>query len=594
VAGAKLGIGLGIEARLGSTRIDASWRTEGDAIPADSGNKLIYRHNAGGSEADVLDIQLEVDNFQGGEFEDTAKIELNDFVYYANAFNLRLTANLQFGGILFLIPDTPSFTLFDLVLTGDEIGIPIGQHSGMDPVTAEFFVDNYALTVDGKPADDDPARMGDDTLLIKPGEAGVYQVRVNNRGSVIGDFDNFRVALSNQPDQLMPYTFVINPNTDLDCVDSGDGHYFGNPYDGIADDCYTTTGTVRSDRTELIDEDGPGPEGALAADRDEDGDGLADEDPVDNWQAAFNGNLIDGVGAYQQSSQFLELSATPFRHPLTGPGIYPVQILADSVGARVYGLAAADPVGQTRVNAEDVVLIKVDAFYDPLIAAHPLVESGKPGVGKTYTVEVSNGSNVDDTIDVDTRLVDSNQTDCSLTALGSTTECPFRATPTAIAVGWTNGKLPTPVGPLQPLGLDSKQFTVDVPTDWAGMEDTIYQLVFTVTSTADPEAPPASNYVLIEQTVTATDGIATKGLKPISVQAVQRTNNRALDSILASKLSGASRSHAANIRIMGGFTRALAGSGKNLPTALFEDLNTRAAAIIADMTTAQANPIPSN
>jgi len=615
--GASLGVGLGIEASLGSTRIDADWRPVGDAIATNNDDKLIYRHEPGGGQADVLDIALTADNYQAGNFQDSAKIELDDFVYYLNTINLRLKANLQFGGILSPIPDLASFKLFDLVLTGDEIGIPIGQHSGMDPIEAEFFVRNYALSVDGKPADSDPERMDADTLLIKPGEAGTYQVRATNRGSVAGEFDNFRFALSNQPDQSMPYTFVINPNTDLDCIDSASGHYFGNPYDGIADDCYTAAGLVRSDRTELIDEDGPGPEGALAAERDADGDGLADEDPVDNWQATFNGNRIINVDAYRESGQYLNLLATPFRHPLTSPGIYPVQILADSVGAKAYGLDAVDPVGQNRTDAEDVVFIQVDAFYDPLIVAQLLVESGKPGIGKAYTAEVSNGSNVEDIIAVHTNRVDSNQVGCTLTTLGSLTECPFRATPTAIAPGWTNGELPTPAGPLQPLGLVSHQFTIDVPADWAGMENTTYQVVFTVTSTNDPEAPPASNNVLIEQTVNATmesmtryigleldeliavldqagaNGISTKGLKPISVQAVQRTNNRSLNSILDGNLGGAAKSHAANIKIMEGFTRALAGSGKDLPAALIDDLNARAAAIIADMTKAEANPIPS-
>lgn len=614
--GASLGVGLGIEASLGSTRIDANWKALGDAVSNSNDNELIYRHNPGGGAADILDIQLEADNFENGNFKDSARIELDDFVYYLNTINLRLKANLQFGGILSPIPDIASFKLFDLVLTTDAIGIPIGQHAGMDPIKADFFVRNYALTVDGKPSDTDPDRIDIDTLLIKPGEAGTYQVRTTNRGSVVGDFDNFRFAMSNQPNQLMPYTFVINPNTDLDCEDS-EGHYFGNPYDGVLDDCYTADGTARSDRTELIDEDGPGPDGALAAVRDEDGDGLADEDGVDNWQAMFDGNLIAGIGAYQQSGQFLNLSVTPFRHPLTSPGIYPVQILADSAGAKAYGLDAVDPVGQTRVNAEDVVLIEVDAFYDPLIAAQPTAESGKPGIHKAYTVEVSNGSNVDDTIDVHTNLVDFNQIGCTLTTLGSTTECLYRATPTAIVLGWTNGELPTPTRPLTPLGLVSHQFTVDVPTDWAGMEDTTYQLVFTVTSTGDLETPPASNTKLIEQSVTATmesmtryiglelleliavldqadaDGIATAGLKPISVHAVQGTNDRALSSILDGNLKGAARTHAANIRIMEGFTRALAGSGKKLPSALIDDLNARAAAIIADMTKAQANPIPS-
>ncbi len=620
--GASLGVGLGVEASLGSTRIDANWKSNGDAVPLPGDRKLIYRHEPG-NDAEVLDIRLEADNFQAGDFRDTATIELDDFVYYLNTINLSLSAKLQFGGILSPIPDIASFKLFDLVLTGDDIGIPIGQHSGMDPITAEFFVRNYALSVDGKPSNTDPAFVDIDTLLIKPGEAGNYQMRVNNRGSVEGNFDNFRVALSNQPDQdsQVPYTFIINPNTDLDCVDkdTGEQHFFGNPYDGIADDCYASGGAVRSDRVELIDEDGPGPEGALAAERDSDGDGLADEDPVENWQAAFLGStVIEGVSAYTESNEFRTLEITPFRHPLTSPGRYPVQILADSVEAKANALSAVDPVNQSRTDAEDVVFILVDAFFDPLIAAQLKAESGKPGIGKAYTVEVSNGSNVEDTIDVDTNRVDSNQVGCTLTTLGDSDECPFRATPTAISTAWTNGALPTPAGPLQPLGVASNQFTVNVPTDWAGMEDTTYQVVFTVTSTEDPESPKASNNVLIEQTVIATmesmtryiglellelietleqaeaNGIATAGLKPISIHAVKGTNDRALDSILAGGLRKAASSHAANIRIMGGFTRALAGSGKKLPVELFDDLNARAAAIIADMRTAEANQIPSN
>lgn len=615
--GASLGVGLGVEASLGSTRIDAAWRATGDSVADTANRKLIYRHEPGAGEPDVIDIPLIADNYQAGDRKDTARVSLDDFVYLLNTVNLDLKAKLEFGGILSPIPDIASFRLFSLVLSGDSVGIPIPQHAGMDPITADFFVRNYALTVDGEPAANDPDRVDFDTLLIKPGEAGTYQVRVGNRGSVAGDFDNFRYTLSNERDQALPYRFVINPNTDLDCVSASGEHFFGNPYDGVADDCYTTDGSVRSDRTELIDEDGPGPEGALAADRDTDGDGLADEDPVDDWRAAFLGTAIANVGPYEQSGNFVELSVTPFRHPLTSPGIYPVQILADSVEAKAEGLGAVDPVGQTRVDAEDVVLIQVDAFYDPLIVAQPLTESGKPSVPKAYTVEVSNGANVDDTITVDTDFIDFNQLGCTLTTLGSSPECPYRAVPTAIELAWTGGKLPPSAGPLPPLGMVSNSFDVTVPTDWAGMEDTTYQVVFTVTSQGDPETPPATNNVLIEQTVIATmesmtryigleleeligvlekangKDIATAGLKPISVQAVQRTNNRALASILDGNLDAAARTHAANIRIMEGFVRALEGSGKSLPAELFDDLAARAAAIIGDLRTAQSSPIPS-
>jgi hypothetical protein len=326
---------------------------------------------------------------------------------------------------------------------------------------------------------------------------------------------------------------------------------------------------------------------------------------------------IDGVAPYRQSSEIRNLSITPFRHPLTKPGLYPVRILADSVEAKLSGLKPVDPVGQARVDAKDVIFIKVDAFYDPLIVAQLRPQSGKPGVPKAYTAEVTNGANVDDDIGVDTTLVDFNLTHCTLTTLGSDEGCPYRATPTAVPLAWTSGPLPTPTGELQPLRLVSHQFAVNVPPDWAGMEDTTYQIVFTVTSKGDPEDPPASNEVLIEQTVIATmesmtryiglelaelvgvldqandNGIPTAGLKPIAVQALQRTNDRALNAILAGDLQAAARIHAANIRIVEGWTRALRGSGADLPPDLFADLNARIAAILEDLRKAQVSLIPS-
>ena len=45
------------------------------------------------------------------------------------------------------------------------------------------------------------------------------------------------------------------------------------------------------------------------------------------------------------------------------------------------------PVAQTRTDAEDVVFISVDAFFDPLIAAQAHFESGKPGWAKRILLE---------------------------------------------------------------------------------------------------------------------------------------------------------------------------------------------------------------
>lgn len=558
---------------------------------------------------------INADNFANRQ--NSGSVALTDFSLDLVP-TVKLGVALNFGGVLDLIPNI-GLDLYTLVLPAPAISI--SQHDDGVSISEKYFVRNYALSVDGQTSSTDPKRVDVDTLSIRPGETGQFNVKVKNLGSVDGDFDNFRAALSTRPDQrTLPYSFEINRNNDFDCEDSAGNHFTGYPYDDTPDGCWDAQGKLLSGREELIDEDGIGPENDLLAERDEDGDGIADEDPKDTWVAVFDPNLfIAGVRPDTYSAETGILSVSPFLHPLTKPGIYAVQILADSVEAKSNGLAAKDPVGQYRINAEDVVFFEVEPFYDPLVFAQALTETAKPGVGKAYTIEVSNGSNVEDSIVVATTRVDSNQGNCSLTTLGSSAvECPFRATPTAIPLGWTNGELPTPTRALQPLEMVSNQLTVAVPTDWAGMEDTTYQVVFTVTSSADPDDPAASRNVKVEQTVTATmesmtryiglelaeliavldqvnaNDIKTAGLKPISINAVQRANDRGLASILSGNLRSAARSHAANIRIMGGFTRALAGSGKSLPSELFNDLNARAAAIIADMTKAESNQIPSN
>ncbi len=80
----------------------------------------------------------------------------------------------------------------------------------------------------------------------------------------------------------MPFTFVIDPNTDFDCTDGVGARYRGDPYDGKADVCYGASGELLAGRTESIDEDGIGPDGVLSV-RDEDKDGWPDEDPPDVW-----------------------------------------------------------------------------------------------------------------------------------------------------------------------------------------------------------------------------------------------------------------------------------------------------------------------
>jgi len=90
-----------------------------------------------------------------------------------------------------------------------------------------------------------------------------------------------------------------------------------------------------------------------------------------------------------------------------------------------------------------------------------------------------------------------------------------------------------------------------------------------------------------------TGGFPTAGLQPIAINAMQRTNDRALESILAGDLRAAARGHAANIRILEGWARALDGSGAGLPADVVADLEARVAAMLADMRKAEVSLIPS-
>jgi hypothetical protein len=631
-SGASLGIGLGLDVSAGSSLITADWSTSEDADG--SGDQLAYQHCSGssfclpfpGTPTENTDIgSFVADNYDDAPFKDNAIVEIDNFTYYLNTINMNLNANLQFGGILSPIPDLASFRLLSLSFSAGAFGVPIGQHRGMDPIRIQVPVENYGLEVDARPATSDPNLAPDmDTLRIKPGEFGDYLVDVRNIGSMDGTFDNFVNALSNQPGQGNgPFRFVINPNTDSDCLDAGGIRFFGDPYNGVSDDCFTSAGSLRVDRIEDVDEDDFGPAGALAAVRDEDADGRADEDPPDVWQGIFDGTLIAGVEPYtrstdsaQASPKNLLLSVSPFKHPLTAPGIYPIQLTADSLEARQLGLAAVDPSNNRRLTAEDVVFVEVITFFEPQVAIAPPILAGKPGVGAMYAVEVSNGGNSPDSIALTTSIKDFNQAGCTLPTHGADPLCPFRSVPTAIAPAWTDIANLAPLAPnLEPLGVQPDMFAVLVPRDWAGMEDTTYQVVLTVESQADPATPGTTNDVLLEQTVTATiesmtryiglefdaliaeitaaksQGISTRGLKPITMQAAKRTNDRALNRVLNGKLSRARRIHKSNMRIVEAFLHALNGGGKSLPTALADDWRARAQAILADQALAATSTV---
>ena len=629
MSGASLGIGLGLHASVGSRLIEGSFATGEDATRSGG----LHWTKSSNENSPRVAMTILPDNYDDADFKDTARVSLNGFTYYLNALQLSLSATLQFGGILEPIPDIGSFTLFNFIISTGTYGIPIPQHPGTDALAVNIDVENYGLKVDARPASSDPAvRVGADTLLIKPGVFGAYDTTVRNIGSRTGAFDYFRVELSNRPDQTAPYRYGIDPNTDRDCVSTGTTctrgvtHYRD-------EQCYDAAGNLLSGMMACIDEDPPSSDPGLSRDqRDDDGDGVPDEDPPEGWAttpaaAAFEASVISSVSPYTWSAP-LAISVQPFRHPLTRPGIYPVRITADSREAKAKSMASPDPSGNARKNAKDETFIKVDTFFEPQVVILNNTNSGKPGTAFDYIIEGTNGGNSPDSMTVKLDFLDFNPAACTLTTLGrlpaGSDGCPYRAVPTAIPASlWTTASTIAPVLPeppltaLDPLGGASDSFRLAVPRDWAGMDDTTYRFRVTTVSQADKELPPATKNFTALHTVIATKesmtryigleiadliatltaaetaGIKLGGLKAITIHPILMMNDNALAAILAGDFPKASNNHATNIKLVQAFVKALDGGGKDLPPALFADLHKRAAAMLADMAAAEQSNVAS-
>jgi len=605
VHGASLGLGLGVDLEMNSNLIEANASVSGDATfrghsPGHVQALQFIAADNGGSEEVVIET-IRVDNYDDSDDEDYARVALDDFTYCLNNFSIRLKGQAMFGGILTIFPDFPDFTIYRLTMPIDNTTcfIPIGQHARTGVVEFPVLVENYGLEVNVNTDPADPNRVDDKTIRYpydseNPG--GHFLVSVKNIGSFPDGFDNFSYDLSNLRDQAKPYTFLIDPDND----DDG-----------------------------LVDEDDFGPAGALRDVRDEDSDGMADEDPPDNWQSVpplieFNVQIIDPVPEHMESDDAgidsLTLKITPFIHPSTSPGIYPFRVTADSMEAKGFGLSALDPSLNHRIGAADIAFIKVESFYDPRVAVvaqdyFPAAPSAKPGISIVYTVEGTNMGNSEDRMSVSVEFKDFNEAGCTLTTRGTLPGCPYRAEPTMIQDGWTTiASLATrfpldPFDSLAPLGSATDVLSITAPGDWEGMVDTTYLYEVTTTSLEDDD-PPASNLVVVEHIVLATkesmvryirheildliteietanaQGIKTGGLLPIAMHPIQAKIDQALELILSGKTAKASNALESSVKVMEAFVHALDGyngKGNKIPADQDADWHARAAAIIADL-----------
>jgi hypothetical protein len=621
VSGASLGIGLGLEATAGSTRITSKATTSEDARIAPSPRSVEWSKSSNES-GSTVGITITPDNYDARERRDVARVALDRFVYYLNTIELSLSATLEFGGILDPIPDVGGFEIYSFSISGgDAVGLPLPQHPGTKGVAIDIPVENYGLRVDAKPQ----VPTTPDTLLIEPGKFGPFDVSVRNLGSFPGGFDNFRIELSNRPDQTGSYVLGIDPNTDHDCVQTGLSctsrdvqHFRGNPYDGLADDCYTAGNARRADRFECIDEDSPSATPGLSVvQRDDDGDGIPDEDPPEQWvTSGFASPSVTAVEPYTNSNgSLLRISVSPFRHPLTRPAVYPIRVTGDSIEAKAKGMASPDPSGIARFNATDLSFVRVKTFFEPQVVILPNADGGKPSVMRTYAIEGTNGGNAPDNMSVSLAFLDFNTSGCTLTTMGRAAGCAHRAVPTVVPMTWTTASALSPLLPktglFDPLGFAQDAFTLAVPHDWAGMDDTTYRFRVTAVSQKDPATPKATQSFVAQHTVTATKESMTRyigleieeliatlttaenagtklgGLKPIAVHPIRSMNASALEAILAGNFAKATNNLSTSIQLVEAFVKALDGGGKGLPADLFADLHKRAAAMLLDLARAR-------
>jgi hypothetical protein len=340
-----------------------------------------------------------------------------------------------------------------------------------------------------------------------------------------------------------------------------------------------------------------------------------DEDgPEDAWSAAWlrAGQpvplpAVPDLPPHSQQGDSIQFRVSPLAHPFTRPGVYPFRMWADSVQARAKSLPPVDPRGNRRVDAPVDGTLEVIAFFDPRLSVLPDGAEAGPGDRRGFRIDAVNGANTPDTLTLLTRFLDSNTGRCGLVIRGRQPGCPYRADATAIPPAWLEGTPPEALGPLDPSQLATAGFAVRIPSDWTGMQDTVYRFELTSTSTSDPGRPPASRTVRIDQTVKATlesraryigleigeligeiekasaAGLPTAGLLPIATRPVQLAHQRAMDRLAAGDPRGATQALNTLVRTTTAFLYALGGSGRKLPVAIIADWNARGEAILADL-----------
>ncbi|MFB5631130.1 MAG: hypothetical protein ACE5RN_06055 [Nitrosopumilaceae archaeon] len=537
-AGASLGAGLGLSTSLGSNTIKADWSASEDVAPGTDG---IVTYNGAGKASPISGTfsgdDLIGDNYDNNPNNHDLNVVIDDYTYFLNRAEVTGTAILDFGGLLGFIPDIPAFTLFKYnffdAIPGD--GIPIPQHpftSGID--TISIFVENNALATEIS-TEEFSKNTNKLEIQPKPPKKVTYYVKGINLGNI------------NDGYELFEYSSKLT-----------------NPLEPILDE------------RELNAEISPST-----------GDIFALKSP-------------DDVAAPGATHLLTPLDITPLRDFTTAAGTYEIKITGESIGANKDNLNSPDPSNLVRRDAVNTIEIEIKPFGLPLLRFDQedlTPEVRIPGVTVGFETQVTNGGNAADTIAIEKALLDSNSGACSLTDRGNgNLLCPYRAQITVIQDEWTTFEenIPLSTGELSSKNTvpDTSVSTewlsnVMIPSDWAAMEDTTYQLFIKITSMHkdDPNPPgtPVTNEITQNLVITATkesmmryigleldelkqkltntsleDGAIT-GLLAILEHPVTDTYNNAFEDVLSDKFNPANKKLSTLQKQVEAFLLALGG-----------------------------------
>lgn len=127
VYGADIGFGIQLQPLLGSNKITATWTTGGNSVP--HSGTVTYTDDPTTTPS-TLAPTISVTS---GHATTPATLSIDQFTYYFNQFQIAISANVQFGGIVSFVPATSYYPLYTLNL--GNTGLKLGQHAGTAGIT---------------------------------------------------------------------------------------------------------------------------------------------------------------------------------------------------------------------------------------------------------------------------------------------------------------------------------------------------------------------------------------------------------------------------------------------------------------------------